>query len=59
MFINKDIVEEYRWEMKTLEKPFRLINADGTPNEEKVKETILIHYYIKNPKTGEKVFQQM
>jgi hypothetical protein len=47
------------WETKTLEKPFRLINADGTLNKEKVKETILIHYYIKNLKTGERVFQQM
>jgi hypothetical protein len=59
MFINKDIIKEYGWKTKTLEKLFRLINANGTPNEEKVKETILIHYYIKNPKTGENVFQQM
>jgi predicted aspartyl protease len=58
-FINKDIVEEYGWETKRLEKPFRLINTDGTPNEEKVKETVLIHYFIKNSKTKEKVFQQM
>jgi hypothetical protein len=58
-FINKDIVEEYRWETKPLEKPFRLINADGTPNEEKVKEMILVNYYLKNPKTGDRLFQQM
>jgi siroheme synthase (precorrin-2 oxidase/ferrochelatase) len=58
-FINKDIVEEYGWETKQLEKPFRLINADGTPNEDEVRETILIQYFIKNPKTKERVFQQM
>jgi hypothetical protein len=58
-FINKDIVEEYGWETKRLEKPFRLINANGMPNEEEVKETILIQYFIKNLKTKEKVFQQM
>jgi hypothetical protein len=58
MFINKDIVDEYRWKTKPLKDPFQLINANGTYNKGEVKETTLINYYIKNTRTGERVYQQ-